>query len=207
MTVAIPVALDEVEAYAALLATAFTEERFTATLVEVLDSPIARRDFLLATSRSDIEAFARAGCAWGVPGAGLVLADIAGHFSKEDGERQWQATLEAGCVTLSAAERAAVVRRAEELEPVAGCDWRAIYPAGFGNIAAICVAPDRRGSGVFGALIDPLIEACKQRCLPLTLEAYAPNLVELYAHRGFEVVRTASIAVPPLTEWAMARLP
>jgi GNAT superfamily N-acetyltransferase len=82
-----------------------------------------------------------------------------------------------------------------------------LYPDGYAYIAAICVDPGARGSGVFGALIDPLIAESRAKQLPLCLECYAEGLIQVYGSRGFQVVKTFVNDDPPLTQYCMALLP
>jgi GNAT superfamily N-acetyltransferase len=206
--IAMPVTPQQVDAYAALLARGFgEEERFSMALTEVLDSPDSRKAFMLAASRNDIEAYAQAGCAWGVEGQGIVLADVDGLFTKERADQQWQSTLERACAGLTPEQRAAVLARERLLSEAHVCNWWELYPQGCGRIDGICVAREHRGSGVFGALINPLIATCAERGIPLCLETFAPHLVEIYAHKGFEVIRSQNIESLGLTEWDMAKLP
>jgi GNAT superfamily N-acetyltransferase len=200
---------DEVDAYAGLFARCFAQEPWTATLLDVLDSPASRDAYLRGACRNDLREFARHACAFVLDGlAGLVLCSTSEAISQEEYARIGKGSFEAGCAGLTERECALLDECRADLFDIADDSWcSARYPQGYALIFAVAVSPHYRGTNAFDLLFDLLIERCGREGLPLCLEAYADKLVAHYGKKGFAVVRQDTHAATGLTRSCMVRLP
>jgi GNAT superfamily N-acetyltransferase len=140
--------------------------------------------------------------------AGTALFDTASLFTPTDYTAIWEHAMERGCGTLNVAEAHRVRERSHQLEPLEDDSWRIqAFPDGYGYIAAICVNPHYRGSGVLGALFDPIIARAEGLRIPLCLETYAERSMNIYTHKGFELINVTTNEELKLTQYCMARIP
>jgi GNAT superfamily N-acetyltransferase len=200
---------DEVDAYAGLFARCFAQEPWSATLLDVLDSPASRDAYLRAACLNDIREFARYACAFVLDDlAGLVLCSAREAISQEEYARIGEESFEAGCAGLTERECALLGERRASLFDVTDDSWcRTNYPDGYAFILAVAVSPHYRGTNAFDLLFDPLIERCGREGLPLCLEAYANKLVTHYGKKGFAVLQQDTHAATGLTRSCMVWRP
>ncbi|MDR0350967.1 MAG: GNAT family N-acetyltransferase [Coriobacteriales bacterium] len=143
----------------------------------------------------------------GLP-AGIALFDAAGVFSSSDYDAMGKQALDCGCETLNATEAQLVRERARLLDSIDNGSWCArAYPNGYAYIAALCVNPRHRGSGVLSALLDTVIARAQKAKLPLCLDAFSERPRDIYAHKGFELIETVITKELSLTQYRMTRLP
>jgi GNAT superfamily N-acetyltransferase len=140
--------------------------------------------------------------------AGTILFDTAGIFTSADYAALWERVLEHGCSTLSTAEARLIRESARRLKTIDDSSWCArAFPDGYGYLAAVCVNPHYRGLGVLGALLDPIIARAEGLRIPLCLETYAERSMNIYAHKGFELIDVTTNEELGLTQYCMARIP
>lgn len=74
-------------------------------------------------------------------------------------------------------------------------------------LAILGADPSRRGQGIGGALMGPMVERCDEQGMPAYLESSKEQNLAFYHRFGFEVTEQVSLApgCPPL--WAMWRDP
>ena len=71
--------------------------------------------------------------------------------------------------------------------------WQKKYVRGnYYYIKIIAIAKGNRGKGDFRALISPIINACKEKSIPIVLETNTAENIPIYQHFGFELVKTIS---------------
>ncbi|MDR1014226.1 MAG: hypothetical protein LBL86_04510, partial [Coriobacteriales bacterium] len=140
--------------------------------------------------------------------AGTLLFDTAGAFSSADYAALWERGLQRGCSTLSTAEARLIREHAHRLKVLDSDSWcTQAFPDGYGYLAAACVNPHYRGRGVLSALFDPVIARAERLRIPLCLETYAERSMNIYMHKGFEIIRLTTNRELGLTQYCMAKLP
>jgi hypothetical protein len=69
--------------------------------------------------------------------------------------------------------------------------WQKKYVKGnYYYIKVIAIAKSSRGKGDFRSLITPIINACKEKDIPIVLDTNTPENVPIYQHFGFELIKT-----------------
>jgi GNAT superfamily N-acetyltransferase len=75
------------------------------------------------------------------------------------------------------------------------------------RIKIIAIDKELRGTGAFRKLITPAIEYSDREKIPMVLETHNPSNVGLYAHFGFELVKTLKSEGTPIEQYCMIRWP
>jgi len=58
------------------------------------------------------------------------------------------------------------------------------------HINVIAVTQEERGKGKLRALINPIVENCKEKSIPIILETDNSNHIPMYEHMGFQLIKT-----------------
>jgi len=74
-------------------------------------------------------------------------------------------------------------------------------------LMALGVAPDHRGAGIGGTLIEPVLARADAAGVPCYLETQTERNVSFYERRGFRTVHEGEAPGLGVTLWAMAREP
>lgn len=74
-------------------------------------------------------------------------------------------------------------------------------------LAILGADPARRGQGIGGALMAPMIERCDEEGMPAYLESSKEQNLAFYHRFGFEVTDTVQLAPGAPSVWAMWRHP
>lgn len=111
--------------------------------------------------------------------------------------------------TLTPEETQIIDQQVELMKPISVFDWEEELASGSDFIHFVCLAVDvnSRGSGAFRRLMTPFFDFADKRCIPCFLETYTSELEGLYAHVGFETVRTYENPAFPIVERCMMRRP
>ena len=75
------------------------------------------------------------------------------------------------------------------------------------RIKIIAIDKELRGTGAFRKLITPAIEFADREKIPMVLETHNPSNIGLYAHFGFELVKTIQSDETPIEQYCMIRHP
>lgn len=75
------------------------------------------------------------------------------------------------------------------------------------SLSALGVEPDRQGTGIGTALMQPVLEQCDERRLPAYLETAVARNVLLYERVGFDVVEELILPKTDIRGWLMRRSP
>ena len=84
---------------------------------------------------------------------------------------------------------------------------RAHVPMPHFYLSALGVEPERQGSGIGTALMQPVLERCDRDRLPAYLETAVARNVLLYERVGFEVVEELLLPRTDIRGWLMRRDP
>ena len=125
-----------------------------------------------------------------------------GYFS-EDEESLNQALLEEQAALLRSVPPdtlAAIQKNAVEIAKIAQPDWyrSALGGRGVYVLQAIAVRRDCRGSGVFRALLTPILDAARQRETPVVLQTFKLDNLRKYEHMGFQLSKEVASDTIPL---------
>ncbi len=86
--------------------------------------------------------------------------------------------------------------------------WYKHYVRGrFFRIRIAAVDSSIRGTGTFRRLLTPLIEGFDSGKIPIVIETHNPDSAGLYAHFGFELVRTISSPDTDVEQYCMIKRP
>ncbi len=190
------------DAWAAMLAECFGEEAGTRAQMQGL---AGTDTLLLRQCGGMLRAYDRIGgvTAWG-DHEGVALgcfwdqAAQLGQYLQEE-----LATLAQG---IPQETLEAVQRNSAEITEAARPDW---YITALGRedvyvLQAIAVRRDRRGTGIFRKLLTPILEAARQRGVPVVLQTFEAENVPKYEHLGFRLVERSSSDTMGLTCYNMA---
>lgn len=84
--------------------------------------------------------------------------------------------------------------------------WYRRYVRGrFFRIRIAAVDRSIRGTGAFRRLLTPIIEVCNKDRIPIVVETHNPDNVGLYAHFGYELVKTISSPKINIEQFCMIR--
>jgi len=75
------------------------------------------------------------------------------------------------------------------------------------HINIIAVAPEERGQGALNALIGPLFKHCNETGIPLVLETVESELIPMYEHLGFELIKTLSDEETGIAQYCFIKYP
>ncbi len=84
---------------------------------------------------------------------------------------------------------------------------KAHVPAPHFYLSALGVEPERQGTGIGTALMEPVLERCDRDRLAAYLETAAARNVLLYERAGFEVVEELILPKTDIRGWLMRRSP
>lgn len=184
------------DAWAAMLAESFGED----ASIRVQMRDVERADALFLTQcRGMLRAYDRVGgvIAWG-DCEGVAL----GAFSQDEARlgQYLQEELSSLAQTASPESLAAVQRNSASITAAARPDW---YRSALGTqdvytLQAIAVRRDRRGTGVFRHLMTPVLEAARQRRVPVVLQTFEPENRRKYEHMGFRTVEEIPVSAAGL---------
>ena len=95
---------------------------------------------------------------------------------------------------------AAIQKNAVEIAKIAQPDWyrSALGGRGVYVLQAIAVRRDCRGSGVFRALLTPILDAARQRETPVVLQTFKLDNLRKYEHMGFQLSKEVASDTIPL---------
>lgn len=210
-----PEQTETLETLARMVGTSFLEEMWHVSFLEALDELGASKERKLvitqALIKADYEAMAPFGCC-------LALSDDAAatnlFLRSELGEDHWNDidayTERALAKILTQDEQRILTSRLEEMEAVFTSDWMfnsAAPDEDFLYFNSIGVDASRRGSGVFGRLMKPILAFADERGIACYLDCYADRLQQIYEHYGFEVIEKKSSPAFDIVERCMVRQP
>ncbi len=206
------------EQTARMVGASFREELWFMTWLDALDqagvadaSEARKQAITQAFLLADFTVTAPFGCVLTLPDG----AAAANAFLRSDlGDVRWckleeQAERLAGA-QLSAAEGAVLEKRAQELEPASDTNWQFAYAApdeDFIYFSSIGVDGEKRGSGAFRRLMDPILAFADAHGIAVYLDCYTDRLEHLYGHFGFKTLETKTASAFNLVERCMMRAP
>ena len=190
------------DAWAAMLAECFGEEAGTRAQMQGL---AGTDTLLLRQCGGMLRAFDRIGgaTAWG-DCEGLALGCFWDDAARLNQCLQEELTALAQDIPPETLE--AVQRNSAEITKAARPDW---YLSALGTEAvyilqALAVRRDCRGTGIFRKLLTPILEAARQRGVPVVLQTFEAENVPKYEHLGFRLVGRSSSHTMGLTCYNMA---
>ncbi len=86
--------------------------------------------------------------------------------------------------------------------------WQKEFVRGnYYHIKIIAIAKNSRGKGDFRALIMPIINACREKAIPVVLETNTADNIPIYQHFGFELVKTIAQKDTDFCQYCFIRQP
>lgn len=198
-----------------MMGKSFMEELWTEIWLESLDPLGADESRKLEISRAimkyDFTLGAPYQCCYMLPD---MAAATGAYLSSDLKGRVWndiedEATALMAEATLTDDEKAAILKRAVEMEEISNFSWMIDHAQGsdFIHFFSIGVNSEMRGSGAFRKLVTPFFEYADQHGINCYLECFSDSLEGLYSHFGFETVRQYSDPAFEIIERAMVRTP
>lgn len=194
---------------------AFVNEAWTATVLDNMPSTSTGEDRRRFLSEAIIMNDLAIGTPWGMGFANPedTIFGLAYQKSELHGmtwERlKEQAAADMIQTILSIEEAEALMDEMARLKDVTNFKW-AEEDAGRGDyihILLLAVDPAEQGKGLFFKLIQPFLDYADAHKLPIYLDAYQDDLVELYRRFDFEIVGELRSPDTPLVQRCMKRLP
>lgn len=84
-------------------------------------------------------------------------------------------------------------------------NWFKKYGKNCYYITQIAVSKEKKGSGLFRRIFNPILEECQKNDMCIVLETFTKSNVSLYEHFGFELVETHTNYIVPFTEYCMIK--
>lgn len=206
---------DAIDKLSSMMGVSFMEELWTEAWLESLDSLNATDERKLEISRAIMKYDFMVGthyqCCYLLPdfaaGAGAYLSsDLDGRIWNDLEDEATELMAEA---VLTTEEKAALFKRAEEMEAISNFKWMTseAQDEDFIHFFSIGVNPDMRGTGAFRRLMTPFLDYADQQGINCYLECYTDRLESLYGHFGFETVHRFTDPAFDVYERAMVRTP
>jgi GNAT superfamily N-acetyltransferase len=110
--------------------------------------------------------------------------------------------------TLGIKDFKKIIANNKKTKEILSFDWHREFVGGrHYRVKIIAIDKDMRGTGAFRRLITPAIEFCDAQRIPMVLETHNPDNVGLYAHFGFELVKTIASEDINVKQFCMIRRP
>jgi len=223
-----------VERCAEVMGSAFLEEGWTALVLGALDghgessaeatgygpdggrgegSSVVelKRRRCIRLFRDEFAGMSAQGNLWATPdlcGVMEVYASTEMDAAGIDVDAPYDAAMERFIGLLDAPAAQALRQRMRAIGPISDYSWYPdVCPDGYIDLMNIAIAPERRGRGMLRMMLEALFTAGDALALPVVLECFSDRLVGIYAHHGFEEVRTLSAPGFVEREHCMVRWP
>lgn len=83
------------------------------------------------------------------------------------------------------------VQNCKEAFKAVDLKWQKEFIKGnYYNLKVIAIAKSCRGKGIFREMLTPIIDYCKLKNIPISLETNTVENIPIYQHFGFELVKT-----------------
>lgn len=108
--------------------------------------------------------------------------------------------------TLGLKDLKKIMSNNKKIQKVLNLSWQKEFIKGrYYHVKIIAIDKDMRGTGAFRRLITPVIEFCDAEKIPMALETHNVKNVDLYAHFGFELVKTITSGETDIKQYCMIR--
>lgn len=74
-------------------------------------------------------------------------------------------------------------------------------------IKVVAISKSNRGKGIFRLLLQPIIDNCKEKNIPIILESNTASNIDIYEHFGFNLVKTIKKEGSNITQYCFIKHP